>query len=50
MQNTTLDITDAGKKRLNNQIGQSLASKNFNTYNGLDNMYSLAKNGMKFLN
>lgn len=48
MQNTTLDITDAGKKRLNNQIGQSLASKNFNTYNGLDNMYSLAKNGMKF--
>lgn len=48
MQNTTLDITDAGKKRLNNQIGQSLASKNFNTYNGLDNMYSLAKHGMKF--
>lgn len=48
MQTTTLDITDAGKKRLNNQIGQSLASKNFNTYNGLGNMYSLAKHGMKF--
>lgn len=48
MQTTTLDITDAGKKRLNNQIGQSLTSKNFNTYNGLGNMYSLAKHGMKF--
>ena len=48
MQNTTLDVTDAGKKRLNNQIGQSLIDKNFNTYNGLDNMYSLAKHGMKF--
>lgn len=48
MYNKKADITDFNKKRLDSDAAMSLNTQNQLRFSGDQQLYSLAKNGMKF--